>query len=145
MGQRAAGRLGVRLHPLALRDPGELDEALRAARDAGADALYVVSSRHTVGGLRKFVAFAAENRLPLAGGWGAWAQAGGLLSYGPNVDDMVRRAAGYVDKILKGAKPEGLPVQQPTKFELIVNLKTAKALGLAIPESFLLRADKVIE
>ena len=143
--ERAAGRLGVRLHPLALRDPGELDEALRAARDAGADALYVVSSRHTVGGLRKFVAFAAENRLPLAGGWGAWAQAGGLLSYGPNVDDMVRRAAGYVDKILKGAKPDELPVQQPTKFELFVNLKTAKALGLAIPESFLLRADKVIE
>ena len=143
--ERAAGRLGVRLHPLALRDPGELDEALRAARDAGADALYVVSSRHTVGGLRKFVAFAAENRLPLAGGWGAWAQAGGLLSYGPNVDDMVRRAAGYVDKILKGAKPDELPVQQPTKFELVINLKTAKALGLAIPESFLLRADKVIE
>ena len=143
--ERAAGRLGVRLHPLALRDPGELDGALRAARDAGADALYVVSSRHTVGGLRKFVAFAAENRLPLAGGWGAWAQAGGLLSYGPNVDDMVRRAAGYVDKILKGAKPDELPVQQPTKFELFVNLKTAKALGLAIPESFLLRADKVIE
>jgi putative ABC transport system substrate-binding protein len=141
----AAGRLGVRLHPLALRAPGELDSALRAARDAGADALYVVSSRQTVGGLRKFVAFAEESRLPLAGGWGAWAQAGGLLSYGPNVDDMVRRAATYVDRILKGAKPDELPVQQPTKFELFVNLKTAKALGLAIPESFLLRADKVIE
>ena len=82
--ERAAGRLGVRLHPLALpRDPGELDGALRAARDAGADALYVVSSRHTVGGLRKFVAFAAENRLPLAGGWGAWAQAGRFCPTAP--------------------------------------------------------------
>jgi putative ABC transport system substrate-binding protein len=143
--ERAAGPLGVRLQPLPLRGPGELDGALRAARDERADALYVVSDRFTVGSLRKLVAFAADNRLPLAGGWGAWAQAGGLLSYGPNVDDMVRRATGYVDKILKGAKPDELPVQQPTKFELFVNLKTAKALELAIPESFLLRADKVIE
>ncbi len=143
--ERAAQRLGVSLQQLAFRDPGELDGALRAARDARADALYVVSSRQTVRSLAKLAAFAAENRLPLAGGWGAWAQAGGLLSYGPNVDDMVRRATTYVDKILKGAKPDELPVQQPTKFELFVNLKTAKALGLAIPESFLLRADKVIE
>jgi hypothetical protein len=78
-------------------------------------------------------------------GWGAWAQAGGLVSYGPNVGEMVRQTALYLDKILKGAKPGELPIQQPTKFELLVNLKTAKALGLTIPEAFLLRADKVIE
>jgi putative ABC transport system substrate-binding protein len=89
--------------------------------------------------------YATKNRLPLAGGWGAWAQAGGLVSYGPNVSEMVRQSALYVDKILKGAKPGELPVMQPTHFELVINLKTAKGLGLSIPESFLLRADKVIE
>jgi putative ABC transport system substrate-binding protein len=79
------------------------------------------------------------------GGWGGWVQAGGLMSYGPNVPDMVRQASTYVDKILKGAKPGELPIQQPTRFELLVNQKTAKALGLNIPDSFLLRAEKVIE
>ena len=82
---------------------------------------------------------------PLAGGWGAWAQAGGLVSYRPNISEMVRQSALYVDKILKGAKPGELPVMQPTHFELVINLKTAKGLGLSIPKSFLLRADKVIE
>jgi putative tryptophan/tyrosine transport system substrate-binding protein len=91
------------------------------------------------------IANARKNRLPLAGGWGAWAQAGGLVLYGPNVSEMVRQSALYVDKILKGAKPGELPVMQPTHFELVINLKTAKELGLSIPESFLLRADKVIE
>jgi putative ABC transport system substrate-binding protein len=98
-----------------------------------------------VANVRRIVDFATKNRLPLAGGWGAWVQAGGLISYGPNVGEMVRHAAGHVDKILKGANPGELPVQQPTRFELLINLKTAKALGLAIPESFLLRADKVVE
>ena len=101
---------------------------------AGVDALYVVSSRQTVANIARIVDFAAKNRLPLAGGWGAWAQAGGLISYGPNVGEMVRQSAAYVDKILKGAKPAELPAQQPTRFELLINLKTAKALGLAIPK-----------
>lgn len=143
--ERAALALGVQLQRLKLHRPAELDGALRAAAEVRADALYVVSSRLTARNINRFADFATENRLPLVGGWGAWALAGGLFSYGPNVDDMVRRAATYVDKILKGTKPADLPVQQPTNFELVINLKTAKALGLATPESFLLRADHVIE
>ena len=143
--QRAAAAHGVQLQPVAIRGSGDLDGAFNAATQASVDALYVVSSRHTVANLPRIVEFATKNRLPLAGGWGAWVQAGGLISYGPNVGEMVRHSALYVDKILKGAKPGELPVQQPTRFELLINLKTAKALGLTIPESFLLRADKVIE
>jgi len=81
----------------------------------------------------------------LAGGWGDWAKAGGLLAYGPNVGDMAQLAASYVDRILKGAKPSELPVEQPTKFELVINLKTAKELGLEIPANMLARADAVVE
>jgi putative ABC transport system substrate-binding protein len=143
--ERAASLLGVRLQSLALKGPADLDGGFRAASEAPADAVYVVSSRQTVRSIDKLVQFAATSGLPLAGGWGAWARAGGLLSYGPNVDDMVRRATAYVDSILKGAKPADLPVQQPTKFELIINLKTAKALGLEVPPTLLARADEVIE
>ena len=143
--ERGAPPLGVRLERMPLYGPGDLDGAFRAATEGKADAIYVVSSRLTVRNLKRFVDFAAKSRLPLVGGWGAWAHAGGLMSYGPNVDDMVRRAATYVDKILKGTRPADLPVQQPTRFELVINLKTAKALGLTIPESFLTRADEVIE
>ncbi len=105
----------------------------------------VVSSRQTVRELPKFVSFATGSRIPLAGGWGAWAREGGLLSYGPNLSEMMRHLAGYADRILKGAKPADLPVQQPTKFELVINLKSASALGLTIPPTLLARADEVIE
>jgi putative ABC transport system substrate-binding protein len=142
---RAAAALGIQLHSMEVRGAGDLDPAFNAATQAGVDALYVVSSRQMVASTSRIVEFATKNRLPLAGGWGAWVQAGGLISYGPNVGEVVRQAAGYVDKILKGAKSGDLPVQQPTRFELLINLKTAKAFGLTIPESFLLRADKVIE
>ena len=91
------------------------------------------------------VDFATRNKLPLAGGWGAWARAGGLLSYGPNINDMTRRVVNYLDKILKGAKPADLPVQQPTKFEFVVNTKSAKAIGVDVPPTLLARADEVIE
>jgi putative tryptophan/tyrosine transport system substrate-binding protein len=143
--QRAAATHGVQLQSIEVRGAGDLDRAFNAATHSGVNAAYVVSSRHTVANIRHIVDFAIKNRLPLAGGWGAWVQAGGLMSYGPNVGEMVRLAAGYVDKILKGSKPGELPVQQPTRFELLINLKTAKALDLTIPESFLLRADRVIE
>jgi putative ABC transport system substrate-binding protein len=142
---RAAQTLGIELHALEVRSADDFESAFQRAIAARIDALYVVSSRQTVQGLPRIVDFAVRSRLPLAGGWGAWAKAGGLLSYGPNIGGMARRSATHVDRILKGAKPSDLPVEQPTKFELIVNQKTAKALGLTIAESFLLRADEVIE
>jgi putative tryptophan/tyrosine transport system substrate-binding protein len=143
--QRAARILNVQLQPLEVRGSADFEGAFRAATEAGADALYVVSSRHTALNIPRIVEFAAKNRLPLAGGWGGWAKAGAVLSYGPNVNDMTRRTAGFVDKILKGAKPADLPTQQPTTFELVINLKTAKALGLFVPSSILASADEVIE
>ena len=143
--ERAAAAINVKLHLAEVRRAGDFEVAFEAALQAAVDGLYVVSSRQTIAHIARITEFATTNRLPLAGGWGAWAQAGGLISYGPNVGDMVRQSTAHVHKILKGANPAELPVQQPTRFELLINLKTAKALGLAIPESFLLRADSVIE
>ena len=143
--QRAAQSLNVRLQFVEMRGSGDLNDAFRAVTDAGCDALYVVSSRQTVLNLPRIVDFATRNRLPLAGGWGAWARAGGLLSYGPNINDMMRSVVVYMDKILKGAKPADLPVQQPTKFEFVVNTKAAKAIGIDVPPTLLARADEVIE
>jgi ABC-type uncharacterized transport system substrate-binding protein len=143
--QRAAQALKLELQPVEIRAPADLDRTLAAAVQANVDGLYIVSSRQTVANAQRIVEFANRERLPLVGGWGAWVQAGGLMSYGPNVADMIRQASTYVDKVLKGVKPGDLPIQQPTRFELLVNLKTAKALGLNIPDSFLLRAEKVIE
>jgi putative ABC transport system substrate-binding protein len=143
--QRAAQTLNVQLQRVEMRGPGDLENALRAVTDASCDALYVVSSRQTALNIPRFVDFTARNRLPLAGGWGDWARAGGLLSYGPNTGAMARLAAEYVDKILKGAKPADLPIQQPTKFELVINAKAAKMIGIDVPATLLARADEVIE
>jgi len=95
--------------------------------------------------IKRIVEFASKNRLPLAGGWGAWAKESGVFSYGPDEAKMALRVAGHIDKILKGAKPADLPVEQPTKFELIINLKTANNLGLTVPHSLLSRADELID
>jgi len=143
--QRAAQALKLELRPVEIREPADIESALAAAKQDNVDGLYIVSSRQTVSNAQRIVDYANRERVPLVGGWGAWAQAGGLMSYGPNVPDMVRQASTYVDKVLKGAKPGDLPIQQPTRFELLVNQKTAKVLGLNIPDSFLLRAEKVIE
>jgi putative ABC transport system substrate-binding protein len=143
--QRAAQNLNVRLQLVEMRGSGDLESAFRAVTEAGSDALYVVSSRHTALNIPKIVDFAMKNRIPLAGGWGAWARAGGLLSYGPNVNEMGRRAVDYVDKILKGAKPADLPIQQPTRFELVINAKAAKTIGIDVSPTLLARADEVIE
>jgi putative ABC transport system substrate-binding protein len=108
-------------------------------------ALTVLGSAMFFNERRRLVDLAAKNRLPAVYGLREYVDAGGLLSYGPNIADLFRRAATYVDRILKGAKPGDLPVEQPTKFELVINLKTAKALGLTIPQSVLGRADEVIQ
>ena len=141
----AARALGVRLQILEARGPTDFDRAFSEMTRARADALYVVGSNTFFTERRRLVNLAAQNRLPATYPWRDFVDAGGLMSYGPNLVDVFRRAAYYVDKILKGTKPGDLPVEQPTKFELVINLKTAKALGLTIPPSVLGRADQMIE
>jgi len=142
--QRAARSLDVRLESLEVRQGEDFEPAFQSASKRKVEALIVVSSRLVNRHRERILDFTAKARLPLVGDWGPWAPQGGLLSYGPNVAEMVGRSASHVDKILKGAKPADLPVERPTKFELIVNLKTAQQLGLTVPPSVLFRADKVI-
>jgi len=143
--QRAARILGVRLQSLEVRQAGDFEGAFQAATRDRAEALIVVTSRVMLLNRQRIADFATKHRLILVGGWGPWAQLGGLLTYGPNQADMWRRAASHVDKILRGAKPADLPVEQPTRFEMVINMKTAKALGLTLPPSIMVRADQVIE
>jgi putative tryptophan/tyrosine transport system substrate-binding protein len=140
----AARSLRVRLQILEARAPTELARAISAA-DRSANGLVVLGDPMFFGERAQIVELAAKNRLPVIAIQAEYSQAGGLLSYGIDQRDTFRRAAIYVDKILKGAKPADLPVEQPTKFDLVVNLKTAKALGLTIPPALLQRADQVIE
>jgi putative tryptophan/tyrosine transport system substrate-binding protein len=142
---KAAQVLGLHLYIVELRRPDELDAAFAAVTRAGADALLVVGEPLLVDSLRgRTVDLAAKHRLPAMYSWRELVMAGGLMSYGPSLPDMHRRVATYVDKILKGTKPADLPVEQPTKFELVINLKTAQALGLTIPTTLLFQADEVI-
>jgi putative ABC transport system substrate-binding protein len=143
--ERAAANLGVQLYPQEVRGPADFVGAFQAMRKAPIDALYVVSSRLTLRSIDRIVSFAADHQLPLATGFGDWAREGALLSYGPNIKEMVRRSVTQVDRILKGTKPADLAVEQPTKFELVINLKTAKVLGVSVPPTLLARADEVIE
>ncbi len=141
----AAPALGLQLQPLDVRGPDDVESAFAAARRQPANAL-LVQRDPLVGAHRtRIMALAAKNRLPAMYSGAEFVAAGGLLAYGVNTADLYRRAAIYVDKILKGAKPGDLPIEQPTKFELVINMKTAKVLGLTIPPSLLLRADHVIE
>jgi putative ABC transport system substrate-binding protein len=141
----AARALGVRLQVVEAQGPADIDRAFSDMTRARAGALTVLPSATFFGERRRLVDLAAKNRLPAAYPQREFVDAGGLMAYGPNLADLFRRAATYVDKILKGAKPGDLPIEQPTKFELVINLKTAKALGLTIPPSLLARADQVIE
>jgi putative ABC transport system substrate-binding protein len=141
--EEAARALGLQLKPAAVRAPEDFEAAFKAV--SGAGALLNIDTPLFTTYRTQFVELAARNRLPAIWSNGIIVEAGGLMSYGPNVADLFRRAATFVDKILKGAKPVDLPVEQPTKFELVINLKTAKALGLTIPPSLLQRADQVSE
>lgn len=142
--QSAAPALGIQLYPVAARDPAELGNAIASAVSQHAHGLLVVREMFFIVHGKRIVDLAAKSRLATIFGTRDAVDEGGLMSYGANVPDMLRRAAIYVDKILNGAKPGELPVEQATTLELVINLKTAKALGLNIPESILLRADKVI-
>ena len=141
----AAKVLHVELQFVGVREDSHLDQAFATIAKERPDAFIVLADRVFLHDRARIVDFAARNRLPAVYPYRELVEAGGLMSFGPNYADMHRRAATYVDKILKGAKPGDLPVEQPTKFELIINLKTAKALGITIPQSLLLRADEVIQ
>ena len=141
----AARSLGVQLQFLEAGGPDGFDGAFTAMAKERVGALLVMSDPMFGLHAARLADLAAKNQLPSMHGVRQMVEPGGLMYYGPNIPDLFRRAASYVDKILKGAKPADLPVQQPTNFELVINLKTAKALGLTIPQSVLLRADEVIQ
>ena len=143
--QAAASRLGIRLQSIEVRKPDDFDGALATATRDRAEAVIVVTSRLMNLRQTQLLNFAAKNRIPIATGWGAWVQNGALLSYGPNIDEIVRQSASHADKILRGAKPADLPIEQPTRFELVLNLRTARTLNLTVPQSLLARVDRVIE
>jgi ABC-type uncharacterized transport system substrate-binding protein len=143
--QAAARKLGIELESLEVRDPEEVERAMETALAKGANALTALDDPFIHSHRARIIALAAKHRLPAMYGTREFADEGGLMAYGPLRPDIYRRAAIFIDKILKGAKPADLPVEQPTKFEFVVNLKTAKALGLEMPTTLLLRANEVIE
>ena len=141
----AARVLGLRLQHLDVNGPSGFATAFAAAKRANAEAVLLVESPRAVANRAAIAELGIQHRLAIMSQFSRIVEAGGLMSYGPDLSDLFRRAATYVDKILKGAKPGDLPVEQPTKFELVINLKTAKALGLTIPRTLLLRADRIID
>ena len=140
-----AGKLGLKVLWFEIREPSDIDGAFKSATQAGAGSVLVAGMRITLPHARRVAEQAAASRLPAMYLIKPYVEAGGLISYNADIIDMWRRAAVFVDKILKGAKPADLPVEQANKFELVINLKTAKALGLTIPPSLLARADEVIQ
>jgi putative ABC transport system substrate-binding protein len=142
--QAAAPPLGLTIQPSGVRDPSDLDAAFAKITQSPPDALFSVADRLITSQRKKILEFAAKNKIPTMFDAQPAVEAGALMSYGPSRAEVTRRAAIFVDKILKGTKPADLPVEQPTKFELLINLKTAKELGLTIPPNVLARADRVI-
>jgi len=143
--ETAARALGLQLHPVEAQEPSLFAQAFATMAEAHADALITMPSASFFTRRTQLVDFAAQTRLPAIFPEREFVEAGGLMAYGPSVPAIFYRAATYVDKILKGAKPADLPVEQPTKFELVINLKTAKALGLTMPPTMLFLADEVIQ
>jgi ABC-type uncharacterized transport system substrate-binding protein len=142
--RRTAEALKLKLHQFGVREPVEFEAAFAEMASKRIDALVVIDDAILIANAQTLAQIALRQRLP-SSGWSDYAIAGGLLSYGINFTDMFRRAANFVDKVLKGAKPSDLPIERASKFETIVNLKTAKALGIEVSTSLLLRADQVIE
>jgi putative tryptophan/tyrosine transport system substrate-binding protein len=145
LAKTSAQALGIQLQVVEARGPQDFDRAFSDMTRARAGALTVMSTPVFDNARQRLLDLVAKNRLPAVYSYREYVDAGGLMSYGPDLADAARRAAIYVDKILKGAKPSDLPVEQSTKFDLMINLKTAKALGVTIPQALLLRADQVIE
>jgi len=143
--QAVAPALGVELTPIGIRDAVEVERGVTAFARGSTDGMIVVASTPALIHREPITMLAVRHRLPAVYPYRYMVTAGGLLSYGPNTVDPFRRAAGYVDRILKGEKPADLPVQAPTKHELVINLKTARAIGIEIPPTLLARADEVIE
>lgn len=143
--RQAADALGLGLEYLPIRSPAELETALLAAKRAQCEAVVVFPDSGMMGHSERFAAFGTENALPAISGWAEFARRGNLLSYGPNANQAFTRVAYFVDRILKGARPADLAVEQPSVVELVVNLKAARAMGITIPQSLLLRADEVIQ
>lgn len=143
--QRAGKALGIAVHSLEVRRPADIDDALRMASQASIEALMPVSSRLLLLLRPRILRFGVERKLPVAAGWGPWATEGALFSYGPDIELMTRRCARYVQQILRGAKAADLPIELPTRFELVINARVASSLGLTVPQSLILRADRVIE
>jgi putative ABC transport system substrate-binding protein len=141
----AARLLGLQLQSLEARVPGDLETQIKAAARARADALVTADDQFLSSQRVQVVGLAMQHRLPVVSEFREFVEAGALCSYGPSLTDLARRTATYVDRILKGAKPANLPVEEPTKFELLINLKTARALGLTIPQSVIVRADEIID
>ena len=143
--ERSARSLGLQLQTVEVREPSDLEHAVTTITRGGAEAFTVAGAGASVFLPSRLAELASRARLPAAAPWREFAEAGGLMSYGANIPELFRRAAGQVDKILKGARPGDLPVEQASKFEMVVNLSTVKALGLKLPQSFLLRADELIQ
>ena len=143
--EKAARVLHVTVEPLGVRGPDDIDAALVMMTRERPDALFLVADSLTVANRKRIIDFAATHHIPAMYEISLYVQDGGLMSYGPNMDDLYRRAAAYANRIFKGAKPSEMPVELPTKYEFVIDLKTAKALDMTIPQSMLLRADEVIQ
>jgi putative ABC transport system substrate-binding protein len=143
--EEAGRKLRVQLQTVVARTGADLEGAFSAMAGAHAQAVFVIDFGPYIAARQRLAELALRHRLPTIFGWRDHVEAGGLMSYGPDYNDLVRRGAVYVDKILRGAKPADLPIEQPTKFELVINQKTAKAIGLTIPPSLLQRADQVVD
>ena len=143
--QRVAATLGISLQYLQVRTPAEFDSAFRAMSESNTQGIVAVPDNLIMLERTRLAEFAKDKRIPVISGWSEFAESGGLMTYGPNSKKFFRRLAGYVKKIVDGAKPDEIPIEQPTTFELVINLKTAKSIGLTIPPSLVARANEVIE